>query len=66
MEPAAATQYRALAARFNYLAMDRAKMMARHMSSPKKCDWRALKQVARALLYAPRVVQEGLAMLRTW
>ena len=58
-----ATMYRALAARLNYLALDRtdlqftAKSIARYMASPRMYDWGALKRVARYLVTAPRVVQ---------
>ncbi len=58
-----ATKYRALAARLNFLSMDRAdlqyaaKSVARHMSAPHDYDWIALKRVARYLRGAPRAVQ---------
>ena len=58
-----ATQYRALAARLNYLALDRAdlqfaaKEISKYMSSPKDADWVKIKRVGRYLLGTPRYVQ---------
>lgn len=60
MEPGEATRYRALAARLNYLAMDRPDLQvatlaaSRRMSSPVKGDWAILKRVARYLRRQPR------------
>ena len=59
----AATEYRALAARLNYLALDRidlqyvAKCVSKYMSSPCEHDWLALKKVAKYLVGRPRFVQ---------
>ena len=58
-----ATRYRGLAARLNYLAMDRsdlqqaAKECCKHMSSPMLGDWERLKRVGRYLRGRPRCVQ---------
>ena len=63
LESAEATAYRALAARLNYLALDRpdvqypAKEIAKHMANPTNMDWLKLKRVARYLAGAPRYVQ---------
>ena len=57
-----ARQYRALAARANYLAQDRpdiqyaVKEIARRMSSPNRGDWGLLKRLARYLAGHPRAV----------
>ena len=62
MPPTDASRYRALAARLNFLAIDRpdvlytAKECSRHMSAPINRDWEALKRAARYLLSCPRVV----------
>lgn len=62
LPPKEAAQYRALAARLNYLALDRAdvqfatKEVARHMASPSQGHLLLLKRVARYLLGAPRLV----------
>ena len=59
--PAEASQYRANAARANYLAQDRAdvqyavKEIARRMSRPRTQDWGLLKRLARYLIGSPRV-----------
>ena len=59
-----ATLYRALAARLNYLAMDRpdvqfvAKEVSKYMSQPKKIDWTKFTRVAKYLLGKPRYIQE--------
>ena len=51
-----------LAARLNYLAMDRSELqcsvkeLVRKMAQPTECDWAALKRVASFLLTAPRIV----------
>ena len=64
LEAAEATKYRALAARLNYLSLDRpdlqhaAKETSKCMSSPRQGDWTKLKRVARYLMGAPRLVQE--------
>ena len=58
-----ATQYRAVAARLNYLALDRpdiqfaTKEIAKHMSRPVTLDWVKLKRLARYLAGKPRYVQ---------
>ena len=58
-----ATQYRALAARLNYLALDRAdlqysaKEISKFMAKPRSVDWLKIKRVGRYLLGAPRYVQ---------
>ena len=54
--------YRALAARANYLAMDRAdiqyaaKEVCRGMSAPNRGHLKSLRRLARYLIFAPRVV----------
>ena len=61
--PAAATQYRAMAARLNYLGLDRpdiqfaTKEAARHMASPTECNWLLMKRIGRYLKGSPRLVQ---------
>ena len=56
------TRYRALAARLNFLAVDRpdllyaAKECSRRMSSPRNRDWEALKRISRYLIACPRMV----------
>jgi len=58
-----ATEYRAIAARLNYLSLDRpdlqyaAKNVAKNMSAPKAYDWQAVKRVGRYLRGAGRFVQ---------
>ena len=58
------TTYRALAARINYLALDRAdiqyaaKEVCRGMSRPSQLHWRKLKRLGRYLIARPRVVTE--------
>ena len=58
-----ATKYSGLAARINYLSLDRsdlqyaAKTVSRYMSQPREHDWGALKRIARYLVGAPRAVQ---------
>ena len=60
LPPGEASQYRALAARANYLALDRpdiqyaVKEIARRMSQPTGEDWKLLKRLARYLVGAPR------------
>ena len=57
-----ATTYRGLAARANYLALDRAdiqfavKEVARRMARPRESDWQLMKRLARYLVTAPRAV----------
>ena len=59
-----ATRYRAIVARANYLAMDRAdlqfpvKELCRKMAAPTKADWSKLKRVGRYLLTNPRLVSK--------
>ena len=59
-----ATQYRALAARLNYLALDRpdiqfsAKEISKYMATPRSMDWARIARVARYLVGKPRYVQE--------
>ena len=63
LEKADATAYRGLAARLNYLALDRpdlqfaAKECAKRMAKPKESDWLKLKRVARYLVGNMRVIQ---------
>ena len=58
-----ASRYRALAARINYLSLDRAdlqytaKTVSRYMANPRELDWVAIKRVARYLIGATRAVQ---------
>ena len=60
--PHEATTYRALAARANFLSLDRgdiqfsAKEICRQMSKPRRCDWGKIKRLARYLKGAPRMV----------
>ena len=62
MLPEDQTRYRALAARLNFLAVDRpdllhaAKMCSRRMSKPRNKDWEALKRICRYLIGCPRMV----------
>ena len=62
LEEDKATEYRGLAARANYLALDRAdiqyavKELCRAMSKPTRGDRKALKRLARYLVGVPRVV----------
>ena len=62
LEPRLHTAFRAAAARANYLAADRldcqyaAKEICRHMSSPCKAAWNALKRLCRYLVGLPRMV----------
>ena len=64
LEHAQAREYRALAARANYLAADRGdiqyatKEICRGMSSPTRGDWRKLKRLGRYLKGKPRVVSK--------
>ena len=57
------TNYRAIAARANYLAQDRidiqfaAKELSRNMSNPDVEDWRLIKRLGRYLKGEPRIVQ---------
>ena len=65
-----ATQYRALAARANYLSQDRvdiqfaAKEACRGMSKPKRKDHRKLKRLARYLIQHPRLTYEFQSRFR--
>ena len=62
MGPAETTQYRALSARGNFLALDRVdiiyavKEISRKMSAPCKGDWARLERLAKYLLGKPRLV----------
>ena len=62
LEAAEATRYRALVARANYVAQDRAdiqfavKELSRGMSSPTAEHWNSLKRLGRYLRETPRVV----------
>ena len=57
-----AKEFRALAARANYLAADRAdiqfavKELCRGMAKPTRGDWRKIKRLGRYLIGKPRVV----------
>ena len=59
-----ATQYRAITARLNFLAIDRAdiqfavKEAARKMANPVNDDWLLLKRIGRYLLGKPRVAHK--------
>ena len=63
MERNEATRYRGLAARLNYLSLDRpdlqfaAKLATRHMAAPREVDWAILKRAGRYLMGVPRAVQ---------
>ncbi len=60
----AATEYRAICARCNYLALDRmdiayaAKECCRRMAAPTVRDWNRLKRMTRYLKARPRLVQK--------
>ena len=62
LEQEEATKYRAIAARLNYLAVDRVdlqysvKEAARHMSKPTQKDWQKLIKIGRYLITNPRLV----------
>jgi hypothetical protein len=62
MDKAEASEFRALAARANFLALDRldiqfaVKELCRSMSAPKQGNWGSLKRLARYLLERPRVI----------
>ena len=62
LEPSRATRYRALSARANYIAVDRAdaqyaiKELCREMSSPCEESWIKLERVARYLKGRPRAI----------
>ena len=64
LDPAMSSCYRALAARANYIAVDRAdcqyaiKELCRDMSAPTEGSWARLKRVARYLKGKPRAVLE--------
>ena len=61
-----ATAYREVAARLNFLAMDRTdlqyatKEVAKHIANPCNLDWIKIKRVGRYLVFAPRYVQQYL------
>jgi hypothetical protein len=63
LSPAEATIYRAVTARLNYLAVDRAdlqyasKCHSTGMAKPTVEDWDLIKKTARYLKYRPRMVQ---------
>ena len=63
MAPEEQTCYRALAARLNFLAVDRPDLLyavkecSRRMSSPRNRDWEILKRVCRYLIACPRMVR---------
>ena len=65
--PRQATEYRGLAARINYLALDRAdlqfatKQACQGMAKPTTGDWRALKRIARYIAGKPRLVIKYIA-----
>ena len=72
-----ATQFRSLAARANYLALDRpdiqyaVKELCRTMSRPTESSWRKLTRVAKYLIHRPRMVldylwQEEVSELSTY
>ena len=60
--PHEATTYRVLAARANFLSLDRgdiqfsAKEICRRMAKRRRCDWGKIKRLARYLKGAPRMV----------
>ena len=62
LDEAESTVYRAIAARANYLSLDRpdiqfsAKEACRRMASPCRADWARLKHIARYLAGRPRIV----------
>ena len=64
LEPKTASEYRALAARLNYLALDRpdiqfaVKEVCRGMAQPTVGDKRKLKRLARYLIERPRLVSK--------
>ncbi len=55
MSPTDATTYRALAARLNYLSLER---HGQAHGNPKECDWMALTRVSRYLAGAPQFMQK--------
>ena len=63
MDPAEATRFRGVAARINYLAMDRsdiqfaAKECCKRMANPVLSDWMKVKRVGRYLKGHPRLIQ---------
>jgi len=62
MAPEEQTRYRALAARLNFVAVDRQDLLypgkecSRRMSSSRNRDWEALKRISRYLIACPRMV----------
>lgn len=63
MKPSNASSYRMLAARLNYLAMDRpdiqyaTKEIAKQMAKPQEHHWQLMKRMARYLKKVPRLEQ---------
>ena len=62
MKDEEASKFRGIAARLNYLAVDRVDLLfvskdcSRHMSKPRNKDWDKLKRIGRYLLHVPRLV----------
>ena len=60
--PKMVTAYRSIAARFNYLALDRTDIQfavrrcCKAMSKPQKCDWDRLRHIGRYLIGRPGFV----------
>ena len=63
LNPTQTTQYRGMAARLNYLALDRAdiqyatKEASKFMSAPTEGNWTRMKRIGRYLKGNPRLVQ---------
>ena len=63
LDAAAASRYRSITARANFLSQDRAdvqcstKELSRHMSAPTKRAWEALMRLGKYLRAKPRYVQ---------
>ena len=63
LSPRDSTLYRGIAARMNYLSLDRSdiqyatKSISRYMSEPRDYDWIAVKRLGRYLKGAPRMIQ---------
>lgn len=61
LSPQESTQYRAAAARCNFLAIDRpdiqyaSKEASKYMSNPRQCDWDLIIKIARYLKFRPRL-----------
>ena len=77
LDPARATQYRAIVARANYLSQDRSdiryavKELSRSMSCPCEKDWPRLKRLGRYLVQHPRLIpifrrQSATKFLDVW